>query len=69
MDPQACLDRLASAVADLSYGEAVSALNDYYRWRVRGGFEPQWVGTRGVAGDIVADELANKLANAVDSVD
>ena len=40
MDPMACLLRLDQAISDLDWPEAVSALNDYYRWRLGGGFEP-----------------------------
>lgn len=65
MDPQACLDRLAAAVMTSDFPEAVAALNDYYRWRLKGGFEPGFCGTRGLPGDEYADTLANALADKI----
>ncbi len=60
MDPNATLKRLAAAIDSRDFADAVSALNDYYQWRVKGGFEP---GT----GDARADLLANRLADALEA--
>lgn len=62
MDPKACLERLANAIRQSDWSTAVEALNNYYRWRMHGGFEPM-VGTR--PGDYHADELAADLADAL----
>lgn len=62
MDPQACLDRAASALAAREYGEAQALLQDYRNWRVNGGFEPEYCGTRGLGGDAYARELFDKLS-------
>jgi hypothetical protein len=40
MDPGACLQRAASALADGDLDEAAAALADYGDWRRRGGYEP-----------------------------
>jgi len=56
MDPEATLQLLASAIEARDIAGAVEALNNYYRWRVRGGFEP-------TNGDDRADTLANRLAD------
>lgn len=58
MDPLACLKRLQHAIDSAQYAEAVAALNDYYQWRVRGGFEPP-------SGDTLANTLANRLADSL----
>lgn len=58
MDPEATLRALREALNQCHYGEAVEALNDYYRWRVRGGFEPP-------DGDKRADDWANELADVL----
>lgn len=59
MDPVATLQRLRRAVQGRDYAEAVAALNDYYQWRVKGGFEPP-------SGDVRADGLANQLADLLE---
>ena len=41
MDPKACLDRAAYALALREYDDCDQALTDYRGWRSRGGFEPQ----------------------------
>lgn len=61
MDPKACLERLADAIDGADWSEAVAALNDYYRWRVSGGFEP-------AGGDVLADREANRLADQIEGV-
>lgn len=61
MDPQACLDRAASAIAAKEYGEAQEALQDYRNWRINGGSEPEYCGTRGLRGDAYSRELFDKL--------
>ena len=40
MDPLACLNRAADALATGDFDEARLALSDYRAWRSRGGFEP-----------------------------
>jgi hypothetical protein len=58
MDPSACLNRLAHAIATDNHSESVAALNDYYRWRIKGGFQPPF-------GDSRADTLAIRLSDAL----
>jgi hypothetical protein len=41
MDPNACLDRMESAIAAEDEQEAQEAYVDYWAWRNRGGFEPE----------------------------
>lgn len=65
MDPQACLDRAALAISTGDMGEAQEALQDYRNWRERGGFEPEYCGTRGLSGDVYARELFDKLTEYV----
>jgi hypothetical protein len=60
MDPEATLQTLSHAVKARKYGEAVTALNNYYRWRILGGFQP-------MNGDTRADGLANELADALEA--
>ncbi len=40
MDPKATLIAADQAVSDDKYGEALGHLNDYEKWRLKGGFEP-----------------------------
>lgn len=61
MDPAATLERLRKAVMNGDHAEAVAALNDYYRWRVKGGAEPP-------QGDMRADGLANQLADLLEEL-
>lgn len=61
MDPKATLQRLLAAMQKRDYADAVAALNDYYQWRVKGGFEPP-------RGDECADNCANLLADALEEV-
>lgn len=61
MDPQACLDRAASAISTGDYGEAQEALQNYRDWRINSGFEPEYCGTRGIKGDAYSRELFDKL--------
>ena len=56
MDPKACLNQIGIDIDLYNYSEAVAGLNNYYRWRLKGGFEP-------LNGDNVADMLANRLAD------
>lgn len=58
MDPLACLERLQRSIADKDYSDAVAALNEYYQWRLKGGFQP-------LNGDAVANTLAYCLADAL----
>jgi len=48
MDPDACLERWAFAVADGDNDEASKAWRDLARWLRNGGFEPSaWKGPKG----------------------
>lgn len=60
MDPTETLRRLKNAIEDGKWCEAVGALNDYYQWRVKGGF--QGLSDRlPETGDECADRLANRM--------
>lgn len=68
MDPTATLLALRAAITELDLSAAVHALNDYYRWRLQGGFEPRVaLGPQdpGAPGDWMADREANRLARIV----
>ena len=41
MDPNACMDRILSALAEQDWEEASDALSDLHRWPDRGGFAPE----------------------------
>lgn len=58
MDPESTLQLLERSITDGQLCEAVQALNDYYRWRLRDGFEPR-------DGDARADRLANRLCDVL----
>lgn len=58
MDPYQVLFDCTDAVNEGYYVKAISKLNDYYQWRLKGGFEPT---VREKSGDAVADEIANTL--------
>lgn len=45
MDPDACLERFASAVLEGDVEEAFDARVDLAEWIARGGFEPAWTAT------------------------
>lgn len=71
MDPEACVARLDGAITDQEWPEAVQALDAYYQWRLKGGFEPEVRGIRnsnGVQGrgDTVVSHLAAALADALE---
>jgi hypothetical protein len=66
MDPEATLARLAAAIDEGNASEAVQALGDYYRWRIKGGNQPQHCGTLGLAGDEYAELLAAQLADMLE---
>jgi hypothetical protein len=57
MDPAACLQRADDAVIDGDLAEADLALQDYFSWRRRGGFQPP-------NGDARAAEIEKRLAEA-----
>lgn len=59
MDPQATLKRLADAIAAQHWSDAVLAVNDYWLWRIKGGFQPS-------GGDARAELLASRLADALE---
>jgi len=54
MDPEACLNRAATALEDSDLDECREALSDYRSWRSRGGFEPE-------GGDAKAKLLTQRL--------
>lgn len=68
MDPKTCLENLAHALEGDQIGDAVEALNAYYQWRLKGGFEPPHCGSRGLPGDQYADELANDLCDKAENL-
>jgi hypothetical protein len=63
MDPVATLQMLDDSVDSGLWHQAVEALDAYYQWRLKGGFEPVMDGTRGdLFASNRADELAEQLA-------
>ncbi len=58
MDPTTTLSRLSDCIATQDFSGAVDALQDYYSWRLSGGFEP-------AGGDARAAILAARLAEAL----
>jgi hypothetical protein len=63
MDPLATLRRLRDSIDARDYTDAVGALNEYYQWRLKGGFEPTvtWETRHNTKGDRYADALAIRL--------
>ena len=59
MDPQACLDGIASHLDDGDLEEAAYLLGESRRWRARGGFEPP-------GGDDRARQLDERLRQLSD---
>jgi len=57
LDPAACLQRATDALIDRDLAEADLALQDYFTWRRRGGFQPP-------NGDARAAEIEKCLAEA-----
>lgn len=69
MDPLALLEELHDCIKDKAYPEAVLKLAAYYRWRVRGGFEPIRPGQYGnTRGDQIIEKCAAQLADALRSI-
>jgi len=64
MDPLATLLRLQISTDANDWVAAIGALNDYYQWRLKGGFEPRWATFRG---DTYADTWANKLMDRMEA--
>jgi hypothetical protein len=62
MDPQQTLQALENAVNCGRYNEAVECLDDYYQWRLKGGFAPKM---RDVSGDQFASTCADQLADSL----
>jgi len=56
MDPETCLAELQALIDKREWASAIEHLNNYYRWRLRGGFEPR-------DGDNRADTLANLMCD------
>jgi len=61
MDPNATLEAIASAISNKEHGNAVTLLDVYWQWRIRGGFEPS-------GGDKSAGSLSHSLADRLDDV-
>jgi hypothetical protein len=61
MDPRAALNQAALSLAAREFSTAASALFDYYRWRLRGGFEPP-------GGDACAERLSHRLLDSMEMV-
>ena len=61
MDPNAALRRLRDAIDAQDWTDAVGALNDYYQWRLKGGFHGLSIDRLEETGDQCADRLANEL--------
>lgn len=68
MDPVATLRALRDAINAGEWTNAVEALNNYYRWRLRGGFEPSVPWLSGIRGDVYADTLANNLQDRLEEL-
>ena len=54
MNPERTLNECSQAIAEHDYSTALARLIDYYRWRIRGGFEP-------VLGDARAARRADEI--------
>lgn len=67
MDPQATLDSIYESIEDKDYASAVAGLGSYYRWRLKGGFEPRVQGE--VPGDVRAENLTHLVADALEEID
>ena len=63
MGPVEALRSLRHAIDDQEWTNAVGALNNYYQWRLKGGYEPtvRWMSGINAYGDSYADTLANEL--------
>jgi len=57
MDPEAALARAEQALRDENIDEVISALEDYWSWREKGGYEPE-------GGDSRARAIGNRLHSA-----
>lgn len=60
MDPEQTLVDLRNHISVGNFGSAVAALNAYYQWRLKGGYEP-------TNGDYRASEMAIVLTDDLDS--
>lgn len=69
MDPKETLLQCLRAIDAKEWSEAIDRLNDYYQWRVRGGFAPTDLPTDVRAdlyhGDTFADHCAARLSQAL----
>lgn len=63
MDPETCLNRIAADIATEEFASAVEGLNNYYRYRLAGGFEPEFDTPLRLSGDVYADQLATQLVD------
>lgn len=59
MDPVVCLQRCEEALAGNDPALGLDRLFDYYRWRVKGGFEP-------LQGDFRALKLENQILTTIE---
>lgn len=64
-DPAELLEELRDCIADKAFPEAVTKLAAYYRWRLRGGFEPV---TKNFKGDALAERYAAGLSDALETI-
>lgn len=64
MNPKELLEELQDCIRDKAYREAVLKIGNYYRWRLRGGFEPDMNGN--TRGDKFVDRCVFSLADALD---
>lgn len=64
MNPTAVLERLLKAVDEDNYHDAVDALNTYYQWRLKGGYEPKlpFLAKGRMDGDEFANQAGQQLA-------
>lgn len=63
MDPKECLRLADQATSDGNYHDAREHLENYFRWREGGGFEPTDVASSGKAGDAFADYCERRLSD------
>jgi hypothetical protein len=69
MDPKQTLIDADQAISELEFSAAIDRLNNYFSWRLNGGFEPTLDAMRGSTsrGDSVAAHLMIALSDHVES--
>ncbi len=68
MDPLAALRRMLNSINNGDYSDALQAMNDYYQWRVKRGFEPNvtWTTDSSLqSGDEYISHLSGELEAAM----